>query len=93
MIEVKTTTKNNYKLGKSTINQRIGEDFEPDKPIIANNNFKGGSGNADKMNSPDIMSTRRKSFQANQAAGGQPGNTSEERVYQRKLKASEGNAG
>lgn len=38
MIEVKTTTKNNYKLGKSTINQRIGEDFEPDKPIITNNN-------------------------------------------------------
>lgn len=33
MIEVKTT--NNYKIGKQTINQRIGEDFEPDKPIIA----------------------------------------------------------
>lgn len=32
MIEVKTT--NNYKIGKQTINQRIGEDFEPDKPII-----------------------------------------------------------
>ena len=32
MIEVKTT--NNYKIGKQPINQRIGEDFEPDKPII-----------------------------------------------------------
>ena len=32
MIEVKTT--NNYKIGKQTINQRLGEDFEPEKPIL-----------------------------------------------------------
>lgn len=37
MIEVKTT-KNLHKLGKQTINQRIGEDFEPDKPIVAQKN-------------------------------------------------------
>ena len=32
MIEVKTS--NNYALGKQTINARIGEDFEPDKPMM-----------------------------------------------------------
>lgn len=32
MLEVKTS--NGYKLGKTTINSRIGEDFEPDKPIM-----------------------------------------------------------
>ena len=32
MIEVKTS--NNYQLGKQTINSRIGEDFEPNKPMI-----------------------------------------------------------
>lgn len=32
MIEVKTSS--NYKLGKQTINSRIGEDYEPDKPIM-----------------------------------------------------------
>ena len=32
MIEVKTS--NNYKMGKQTINARIGEDFEPEKPIV-----------------------------------------------------------
>jgi len=32
MIEVKTS--NNYKIGKTTINSRIGEDYEPDKPIM-----------------------------------------------------------
>ena len=37
MIEVKTTA-NSYKLGKNTINSRVGEDFEPDKPIMTNNN-------------------------------------------------------
>jgi len=35
MIEVKTS--NNYKIGKSTINSRIGEDYEPDKPIMVYN--------------------------------------------------------
>ena len=35
MIEVKTS--NNYKIGKSTINARIGEDYEPDKPIMVYN--------------------------------------------------------
>ena len=35
MIEVKTT--NNYKIGKQTINSRIGEDYDPNKPIV---NFK-----------------------------------------------------
>ena len=30
-------TSNNYKSNKTTINQRIGEDFEPDKPIITYN--------------------------------------------------------
>jgi len=35
MIEVKTST--NYKMGKSTINSRIGEDYEPDKPIMVYN--------------------------------------------------------
>jgi hypothetical protein len=36
MIEVKKT--NNYhQLGKSTLNQRLGEDYEPDKPIISFN--------------------------------------------------------
>ena len=34
---MKYTSSNNYKLGKTTINQRIGEDFEPDKPIITYN--------------------------------------------------------
>jgi len=37
MIEVKTTA-NSYKLGKNTINSRVGEDFEPDKPIMSNIN-------------------------------------------------------
>ena len=32
MIEVKTS--NNYQIGKQTINSRIGEDFEPNKPMI-----------------------------------------------------------
>lgn len=32
MIEVKTSS--NYKIGRQTINARIGEDFEPDKPIV-----------------------------------------------------------
>ena len=32
MIEVKTS--NSYKIGKQTINSRIGEDFEPNKPMI-----------------------------------------------------------
>jgi hypothetical protein len=32
MIEVKTS--NNYALGKQTINSRIGEDYEPDKPMM-----------------------------------------------------------
>jgi hypothetical protein len=41
LIEVKTAGKN-YKMGKSTINQRIGEDFEPDKPII---NYNQGNNN------------------------------------------------
>jgi hypothetical protein len=36
MIEVKTTTANSYKLGKNTINSRVGEDFEPDKPMMSN---------------------------------------------------------
>jgi hypothetical protein len=31
--EVKTAS-NNYVKGKNTINSRIGEEFEPDKPII-----------------------------------------------------------
>ena len=35
MIEVKTTA-NSYKLGKNTINSRVGEDFEPDKPMMSN---------------------------------------------------------
>ena len=30
-------TSNIYKSNKATINQRIGEDFEPDKPIITFN--------------------------------------------------------
>lgn len=32
LIEIKTAP-NNYKQAKNTINSRIGEDFEPDKPI------------------------------------------------------------
>ena len=32
MIEVKTS--NNYNIGKQTINSRIGEDFEPNKPMM-----------------------------------------------------------
>lgn len=32
MIEVKTT--NNYKIGKQTINSRIGEDYDPNKPMV-----------------------------------------------------------
>tara|TARA_B110000977_G_C10591194_1_gene304434 strand:- start:132 stop:299 length:168 start_codon:yes stop_codon:yes gene_type:complete len=47
MIEVKTT--NNYKLGKTTINQRIGEDFEPDKPIITYNAQVAQQSNNDQM--------------------------------------------
>ena len=38
MIEVKTS--NNYKIGKSTINARIGEDYEADKPILV---YNGGA--------------------------------------------------
>ena len=34
MIEVKTS--NNYQIGKQTINSRIGEDYEPDKPMMTN---------------------------------------------------------
>jgi hypothetical protein len=34
-MEVKTS--NQYKVGKTTITSRIGEDFEPDKPIISYN--------------------------------------------------------
>jgi hypothetical protein len=33
MIEVKTSS-NNYKMGKQTINSRMGEDNEPSKPIL-----------------------------------------------------------
>ena len=33
LIEVKTAS-NNYIKGKNTITSRIGEEFEPDKPII-----------------------------------------------------------
>jgi hypothetical protein len=33
MIEVKTSA-NSYNIGKNTINARIGEDYEPDKPIL-----------------------------------------------------------
>ena len=34
MIEVKTS--NQYKIGKTTITSRIGEEFELDKPIVYN---------------------------------------------------------
>ena len=40
MIEVKTTP-NNYKIGKNTINSRIGDDFDPEKPMI---NFQHNGG-------------------------------------------------
>ena len=53
MIEVKTT--NNYKLGKTTINQRIGEDFEPDKPIITYNAQATQQSNNDQMKQPSQM--------------------------------------
>jgi len=33
MIEVKTAP-NNYKIGKNTINSRIGEDYDPEKPMV-----------------------------------------------------------
>ena len=39
LIEVKTTSNNNYKIGKTTINQMIGEDYEPDKPIMNYNHL------------------------------------------------------
>jgi hypothetical protein len=35
LIEVKTAS-NTYMKGKNTITSRIGEEFEPDKPIINN---------------------------------------------------------
>ena len=39
LLEVKTTSKTNYKLGKTTIHQKVGEDFEPDKPIMSGPSF------------------------------------------------------
>ena len=59
MIEVKTT--NNYKLGKTTINQRIGEDFEPDKPIINYNQQAQAQNNKmlDSIVSPELLKQRR----------------------------------
>ena len=54
LIEVKTAGKN-YKMGKSTINQRIGEDFEPDKPIINYN-----QGNINQNIQDNIMSPKKK---------------------------------
>ena len=59
MIEVKTT-KNNYKLGKTTINSRIGEDFEPGKPIMTDNN-QGATAGQDKLNSPNQRRERNQS--------------------------------
>jgi len=44
MIEVKTSS--NYKIGKATINQRMGEDSEPSKPIVQN------YGRSDQESSP-----------------------------------------
>lgn len=64
MIEVKTT--NNYKIGKQTINQRIGEDFEPDKPIITNHQQQSNHDPALKTqnqmeHSPNPISRRKDS--------------------------------
>ena len=58
LLEVKTTSKTNYKLGKTTIHQKVGEDFEPDKPIM--------SGPRDERitspeNRPDLIKSKRKS--------------------------------
>ncbi len=44
MIEVKTS--NNYKMGKQTINARIGEDFEPEKPIV---NYQNQESNPNRI--------------------------------------------
>jgi hypothetical protein len=58
MIEVKTS--NNYQIGKQTINSRIGEDFEPNKPMMnysnnadnvtASQNAYGASGAPQNIN-------------------------------------------
>lgn len=60
MLEVKTTSKTNYKLGKTTIHQKVGEDFEPDKPIMSGPAFPQKD---DRITSPerDLMNTKRKS--------------------------------
>jgi len=47
MIEVKTSS-NNYKIGKTTINSRIGEDYEPDKPILNYNQHSNNNNQPDQ---------------------------------------------
>jgi hypothetical protein len=68
MIEVKTT--NSYQIGKQTINSRIGEDFEPNKPMINYSNGEAGkasqsaygTGNANqKIHTPNLNNVRRSS--------------------------------
>ncbi len=51
MIEVKTSS--SYKIGRQTINARIGEDFEPDKPIVTYQN------NQENMLTPAVQANRR----------------------------------
>ena len=52
MIEVKTST--NYKMGKSTINSRIGEDYEPDKPIMVYNSPQQNQNPQHNIDTPPI---------------------------------------
>ena len=48
MVEVKTS--NNYQLGRQTINNRIGEDFEPNKPIITDQRKQASNSSAAGIN-------------------------------------------
>ena len=98
MIEVKTS--NNYQIGKQTINSRMGEDFEPNKPMVnypngegakASQNAYGTENILDKINTPVQNQNVRRSSQNSAARGtGQsakegPGQITDERLEEIKI--------
>lgn len=76
MIEVKTS--NNFKLGKQTINSRLGEDYDPNKPIV---NYKYPEGGP-KIGTP-MKKQRQQEKRDSQKPGEKP--ISDERLEEIKI--------